>query len=551
MSRLEEDNVAKNARKRKGLSRRQFLGTATALTLGGGLGSGFAQQRGAATPAADDTRDVALINGRIHTMDANNRVVSQVLIRNGRFIAVADNVGAQGNTVRVVNLQGKTVIPGIIDAHNHIVLVGNRPGWLTPLEHVFTIPDAINVLKARAAAVPAGEFITNIGTAAAMQFDERRLPNLTELDAVNRPVYIQAAQGGIRTNSAGKAWFEGKGIMVGPDGTVPGQGLNVSALLELRKAFLTPETRKRSALDALQYYAKLGITTHRDSGAFHKDELSAGIADENTYTMHKPFQALHDEGKMPARLRIDFLHQDPPNANPPLPTLAQRLRNSFPFFGDEWLKTGGIGEFTGGGVEGLRAIARARWRGEDHALNLNGVTALIRDRETVNAEIPIGQLRWILSHIPAFPVELADRAHAMGIGVLVGWGPTRTGTNVGPPYKMLMGHAIKKGYHSDGGDITVINPWLNFHTMVSGKNLAGAAILGDQNLTRQETMWLATAANKWFIWEDDIGSIETGNRADLAVLDRDYFTVPEDDIRKTKSVLTLVGGKISHNDGVM
>jgi predicted amidohydrolase YtcJ len=532
----------------KGLSRREFFAAAAALRLGGGSGIAklFAQQRG----AAEDTRDVALTNGRIHTMDANNRIVSQVLIRNGRFIAVADNVGAQGNNVRLVNLQGRTVIPGIIDAHNHIVLVGNRPGWHTPMEHLFTIPDAIAALRARAAGVPAGEFITIIGPISAMQFDERRLPNLTELDAVDRPVYIQAAQGGARTNSAGKAWFEGKGITVGADGALANQPAGL-ALQALRKELLNPETRKRSAFDALQYYARLGITTHRDSGAFHADEPHTGIANENTYTMHNPFMALHSEGRMPARLRIDFLHQDPPTANPPLPTLGPRLRNSFPFFGDEWLKTGGIGEFTGGGVEGLRAIARAGWRGEDHALNLNGVTALIRDRETVNAEIPIGQLRWILSHIPAFPAELADRAHALGIGVLVGWGPTRNGPNVGPPYKMLMAHAIRKGFHSDGGDITVINPWLNFHTMITGTNLAGQPILGDQAISRQETMWLATAANKWFIWEDDIGSIEVGNRADLAVLDRDYFTVPDGDLKKIKSVLTLVGGKASHNDGVM
>jgi predicted amidohydrolase YtcJ len=314
---------------------------------------------------------------------------------------------------------------------------------------------------------------------------------------------------------------------------------------------LTPETRKRGAHDALQYYAALGITTHRDCGAFHAEGIEGGIASENVYTMHEPFLALHRDGAMPARLRIEFLHQDSPNANPPLPTLGPRLRNSFPFFGDEWIKTGGIGEFTGGGVDGLRAIARAGWRGEDHTLNLAGVTQLIKDRETVNAEIPIGTLRWIISHIPQFPAELADRAHAMGIGVLVGWGPTRTGTNVGPPYRMLMTHAIKKGYHSDGGDITVINPWLNFYTIVTGRNLAGQPILGDQTLTRQEVLWLATAANKWFIWEDDLGSIEVGNRADLAVLDRNCFTVADEDLKSTRSLLTVVGGRIVHNDGVV
>src|SRR5579885_1534817 len=366
----------------QGLGRRQFLGGAGALAL-----LGRASVR-AQTPAI---ADLLLVNGKIHTMDANRRVVSQALIQYGRFAAVGNNVSAPRGTRRV-DLKGRTVIPGIIDAHNHIVLVGNRPGWHTPLEHVFTIPDAIAALTARSVQVPAGEFITTVGPVSAMQFRERRLPTLAELDAVNRPVYLQAAQGGARTNSAGKAWLEKRGVMVAPDGGITGPSLGM-ALLSLRKELLTPETRKRSALDALTYYAKLGITTHRDGGAFHAEQPSGGVANENTYTMHNPFLALHREGAMPARLRIEFLHQDSPTANPPLPTLGPRLRNSFPFFGDEWIKTGGIGEFTGGGIEGLRAIAKAGWRAEDHALNLAMVTNEIKDRETVNAEVPLSGLR--------------------------------------------------------------------------------------------------------------------------------------------------------------
>jgi predicted amidohydrolase YtcJ len=528
-------------------SRRRFIGaTATALAA-----APFAcAVRLDAQAPANGARDLGLINGQIHTMDRANRVVSQLLIQNGRFAAVGNNVVRRGGGLTVVDLKGRTVIPGLIDAHNHIVLVGNRPGWHTPLEHVFTIPDAVAALKTRAASVPSGEFVTTVGPISAMQFDERRLPNLTELDAVGRPVYLQAAQGGTRTNTEGKAWLEARGVTVAADGTIAGQAAGL-ALQTLRKTLLTPDTRKRTALDALQYYACLGITTHRDSGAFHADEPATGIASENTYTMHNPFHALNREGQMPARLRIDFLHQDSPTANPPLPTLSERLRNTFPRFGNEWLKTGGIGEFTGGGLDGLRAIARAGWRAEDHALNLAGATTLIANRETVNREIPITNLRWVISHIPDFPIELADRTRALGMGVLVGWGPLRNGTNVGPPYRMLASHGIPVGFHSDGGDITVINPWLNFSTMITGRNLAGQAILGDQTLTRQQTLWLATAANKWFIWEDDLGSIEPGNHADLAVLDRDYFTVPEDDIKRIRSVLTIVAGRTIHNDGVM
>jgi predicted amidohydrolase YtcJ len=183
-----------------GLRRRQFLGGAGALVFGGLSSAKLLAQPQPATAAG---ADLAVVNGKIHTMDPNNRIVSQALIQNGRFTAVGNNVSVPRN-VRRVDLKGRTVIPGIIDAHNHIVLVGNRPGWHTPLEHVFTIPDAIAALKARSADVPRGEFITIVGPVSAMQFMERRLPTLAELDAVDRPVYIQAAQGGTRTNTQGK-----------------------------------------------------------------------------------------------------------------------------------------------------------------------------------------------------------------------------------------------------------------------------------------------------------------------------------------------------------
>ena len=546
----------------KGISRRRFVvGTAAAgAAIGlGGSGAALGAGKAPATPKAQTNNPnrqfegLVLTKGKIHTFDGSNRVVEEVLIKNGRFLEVGNRVDRHPS-YKVLNLKGRTVVPGIIDAHNHIVLVGNRPGWSTLVEDVFTIPDVIERYVARAADVPPGEFITTIGPLSAMQLAEQRLPNLTELDAVPRPVYIQAAQGGTRTNTAGKAWLEARGVVVAADGTIAGGATgSTRALMVMRQELLTPEVRKRNSLEALSYFAKLGITTHKDEGAFHSDTPASpgggGIANENTFTMHNPFLALHREGKLPVRFRIDFLHQDSATADPPLPTLSQRLKNSFPFFGDDWFRTGGIGEFTGGGLEGLKAIARAGWRGEDHSLSLSNANSLVALREQCNAEVPINGLRWVISHIPGWNDDLSNRWNALGGGVLVGWGPTRTGTNVGPPYKSLSNHAIPVGYHSDGGDITVISPWLNLYTMVTGKNLRGDTILGDQALTRQEAMELATRANKWFIWEDDLGSIEVGNHADLVVLDRDWFSVPDDQLTRTRSELTVVGGTIAYDSG--
>ena len=534
----------------KNISRRTFLATGP-LGLVSLRINGLAQTSGVISP-----QDMVLVNGKIYTMDASKRVVSQVVIRNGRFAAAGNNVAGQAGNLKRIDLKGKTVVPGIIDAHNHIVLVGNRPGWHVLMEDVFTVPDAIKRYQAKVAEVPRGEFITTVGPISAMQFAEQRLPNLSELDAIDRPVYIQAAQGGTQTNSAGKAWLEARGVMVAANGGIAGGGFAggqtgaALALKLLREQMLTPAARTRNSLEALTYYARLGITTHLDNGAFQSDLPSGGVANENTYTMYNPFLELNAGNRLPARLRFNYLHQDPPD-DPKLPTLSQRLKHSYPFFGNAWMKSGGIGEFTGGGVNGLRAIAAAGWRAEDHTLNLDSFRKLVEDREKVNAEIPIKNLHWVISHVPQTTDDLVNRFKAMGGGLLVGWGPLRTGMNVGPAYRTLFDNGIPLGYHSDGGDITAINPWLNFYTMITARNLKGDAVNAGQTLTRQEVLWLATAANKWFVREDDLGSIEAGNRADIAVLDRDFFSVPDEEIKHVQSVLTIVGGKVVHNAAVI
>jgi predicted amidohydrolase YtcJ len=516
---------------------------------------------------------LALVNGRIHTMDAQNRVVEEVLIENGRFVQVGRHVD-RGGRVKVIDLRGATVIPGIIDAHNHIVLVGNRPGWQIGMEHVFTIPAALDEYRAHAArldamGVPIGEFITTIGPISAIQFAENRLPNCDEMNSISaaRPVYIQAAQGGIRVNAVAAAWFAANAPTVVFNPTTC--AVTGPALQTLRQRFLTDESRKRTAADALQYFTSLGITTHGDSGAFHSETPSNGIANENTYTMHFPFIALQRERKLPARLRIDYLHQDPatpPAGTAPLATLAPRLRNAFQFFGDDWLRTAGIGEFTGGGLEGLLAIGRAGWRGEDHSLSLNNFLSLVSLRQQAHDQLMaegftdgIKNLRWRISHVPGTTPESVNQWKGLGGGLLVGWGPTRgassTGVPIGPAYRSLLDSGIPLGWHSDGGDITVISPWLNFYSTISGKSLRGmhdpATPLANagNTINRWETLWLATAANKWFIAENDLGSIEPGNHADLAVLDRDYFNIPEADIPRIRSLLTIIGGQVKHDSG--
>src|SRR5437762_112039 len=221
----------------KGLSRRAFLtaggiaaGAAAGLAGGLSLGrlrSAHASDAGASVASAGSGgqffSDVALVNGKIYTMDPDNRVVSSVLIRDGRFYQIGGSVSGLGSNVRKIDVGGRTVLPGLVDTHNHIVLMGLRPGYHTPLENAYSIPDVQTTLAARRAVVPAGAWITTIGGFNPSQFRENRLPTLTELDLAvfDRPVYVQVGFAGpATTNTLGKAFFTSKGIPVGADGSI-------------------------------------------------------------------------------------------------------------------------------------------------------------------------------------------------------------------------------------------------------------------------------------------------------------------------------------------
>jgi len=142
-------------------------------------------------------RSLALVNGVIHTMDAKNSKVSSLLIRNGKFAEVGRRAtGGDGRCTTTINLHGRTVVPGIIDDHNHIILLGLRPGHDTRLENATSIQEVLDTLKARAAGVAAGEWITSIGGFSRNQFfladGAAKFPTRTQLDSVtpNNPVLL-------------------------------------------------------------------------------------------------------------------------------------------------------------------------------------------------------------------------------------------------------------------------------------------------------------------------------------------------------------------------
>jgi hypothetical protein len=522
----------------------------------GGPGAGGGPGRG---------ERLALVNGRIHTMDAHDRVVPAVLIEDGRFTQVGHGVPTHGSDLRVVNLRGRTAVPGIIDNHNHIVLMGNRPGYHTPLENAYSIEDVQETYAQRARHIPDGAWITTIGGFHRNHLvppgDTPRLPTLAELDEAvpENPVYIsESFAGPSTTNTLGKAFFEGQGIPVGEDGSIEagfGGSPTGQATLALRQQLLSPAERERGTREAIGYGLGLGVTTHLDQGAFQATGTPAdGAAHEDNYTMHLPFLRVHTAGDLRARVQINFLHMDP---ELDVPTLTERLRNAFPFFGDDQLHTGGIGEFFAQGLgdnwlEGARRVAQARWRGEVHSLSATDFQTEIQGFEAVNEEFGITDLRWVVAHVPFITEDYVARLDAVGGGLsLTGWRYLAgTAANNGPPFRMIVDSAIHSGMSSDGMQIAPMNPWLHMYYATTGRNARGELINDGQQVSRREVLRLYTADNGWFLrMEDRLGTVEKGKHADLVVLDRDYFTVPDEDLKQIRSELTLVGGEIVHERG--
>ena len=569
--------MAKDKRKQGNLSRRRFIQRTAAAAGGIWLMPGAHAAKPAASPSnrpAHPDPDLILVNGKIHTMDADNTIASAAVIKDGRFIEVGHAARVQrGPETTVIDLRGRTVVPGIIDNHNHLVLMGNRPGHHTPLENAYSIADVQAIYAARAAGLPAGEWITTIGGFHSNQIADpsgvRRLPTLGELDAAvpNHPVFASIGfNGPATTNSAGKGLLEGAGVLVAANGAIAASPASTGApraLLYLRQTLLNPETRRRGVIDAMKYAASVGVTTHIDQGAFQATNTTGdGAAHEDNFTMHIPFLEIYDQGLGKVRLRINFLHME---SDPLTPELRQRLSNAFPFLGDDMVKTGGIGEFIAAGVsstagspflEAARRVAKARWRAEVHSLSRTDFQLEIEAFEMANAEFPITNLRWVIAHVPFITDDYVNRLKTLGGGLsLTGWRYLAgTAANNGPPFRMIVENGINVGMSSDGMQIAPMNPWIHMYYAVTGKNARGDLINDKQQITRQQVLSLYTRQNKWFVREDDLGSIEPGNRADLLALNADYFSssaVPDEDIKKVRPVLTVVAGNIEHNEGVL
>ncbi|WP_375398124.1 amidohydrolase [uncultured Sphingomonas sp.] len=509
----------------------------------------------------EGARDLALRGGKIVTL-ATPAIVSEVVIRDGRVVHVGPG-GRAGYTpcTRVIDLKGRTAIPGLIDGHIHFVTWGFRPGRDVRLDLADGLADVRRAIGERARGVPSGEWITAVGGWSRTQFAENRLPTRAELDAAApaNPVFLWERDGQPAVvNTRGAQFLAARGIAAAADGTIAAAaGQAAIAYSALARTQTDPE---RGTAEALAHLATLGVTTVSDMGVNaapegnRPPERSWHSGHVDVDTAYDPVLALARADRLTARVRISFM--DTPDGPP---HDAQRLRYQFPLFGNDMIKTLCMGEFITPDAakypEAALAVARrGGWCHEQHVMGRAEIDKFVAAWEQVDAKVPLAGRHWRLAHVFGIDDDALARLKALDAGVDIAAMLYATGNQLPGPsreirYRSIVASGVPVGGVSDGPNYMPIDPWVHIALMVRGTDSLGRRVVApDQTLSRMQALALYTRNNAWFMADDRFGSIRPKAFGDIVVLDRDYLTVPDDQIRRIHAAMTIVDGKVIYGD---
>jgi predicted amidohydrolase YtcJ len=523
------------------------------------------------------------VNGKVVTVDSSFSVKEAVAIKNGRFVAVGtDNEMRRwiGPKTVVVTLGGRTVIPGLIDSHMHATVAGLN--WNSELhwESARSLADGLKQIEAAAKDKPVGTWIVVGGGWAPTQFPEKRLPTRAELDAVapKHPVYIQYLRQAAVLNSAGLAAVgidrkaadpEGGRFERDPSSGEPTGVLQGVPAWEFAYAKIPHPTLDQIRQGLRNYFRelnRLGLTSVGD--------LQTGGV---TFAHRRLLADMASRGELSVRLDYFIAPNDPGDELEQLQLAAEEIRQlpaddmfRFAGFAETLIRGTGDGDVLsnpkGITVETeakekfrklLRFLAGAGYNFHLHTTQDNTARQLLTIIEEVNRETPFSRQRITFAHLEDATPETIARIKKLGGGVSVQdrlvltgdyymelWGQAKARN--APPLRTLIDSGVPLGAGTDALRSSNYSPMLSLWWLITGKTVTGAPIRDPkQNVTRAEALRMYTMGSAWFTFaEKRKGSIEAGKLADLAVLNTDYLTVPEDQIRSIESVLTMVGGRV-------
>jgi len=525
--------------------------------------------------ASAQNADTVLFNGKILTVDKDFSTQQALAIDRGRVLASGTSAAMRklaGDKAKLIDLGGRTVIPGLTDGHIHgiraALTFGTEVNWIG----VTTLKEALEKIRQAVQTQKPGSWIIVAGGWTEEQFEEKRRPDVAEVTAAapDNPVYIQHLYDWLLLTPKGLAALnirDDADVTPGgklerdtsnnPTGILAGNGNTLGKIFDK-----LPKPTLDEQVDGSRKFFRemnsLGIT---------------GIVDGGGVSMYPAsYQAvfkLWRDKQLTVRVAYHLCAPTPGSELKDLQNLTQLLP---PRFGDSMLHFNGPGEIliwadwtdgdiTPDGKAKLYDLLRwAAGRGYTIQLHWNPertVHDLLDVIEAVNDEYPVGNLRWAVLHLYGASEDSLKRMKALGLiwGVQDGlyFGGERLQREVGaeaalrlPPIATAMRLGLTVAGGTDAHRVSSYNPFVALQWYLDGTTIGGTQTRGDTEApSRRQALEMYTRNSAFAANDDDKrGTLEPGKFADLAVLSADYLTAPVKDIGKIRSVLTMVGGNV-------
>jgi predicted amidohydrolase YtcJ len=519
--------------------------------------------------------DLVLLNGKVITVDDRFSIVQAVAIARDRIVATGSNqeIGRlAGANTRRIDLAGRSVIPGLIDNHMHLLRAAST--WQRELrfDGIYSREQAVALLRGRVKAAGAGEWIYNIGGWAHQQFAGDARPfSRDELDKIapNNPVALQESYYQVFLNSAamhvlgieahqpdppefvkGSILRDGSGV---PLGVVRGD-IAATRAVTARLPKVAPDQLEAS------------------SATLVKDMNRAGLTSFGVPGCDSDVREIFQKWKAQDRLSVRVFCMSGAAGIPQIAPMRARL-----FQGDRWIDDVAFGETVLGPLHDPMFALKSSPRPQDleewrriameiakagmplhvHAELHDTIDAFLDQIEAVNREYPVRNLRWVLAHVNQINAAQLERMKKLGMyaavhpWAVINGGIMHEGFGDGaydmPPLSTIQNSGIVWGLGSDGSAANQHLPLTALQFAVTGQ-MAGGAKVNRQSIGREDALIAYTRKNAYFVFqENNLGSIQPGKLADLVVLDRDYLTVPASQIGSIKPVMTMVGGRVVYD----
>lgn len=533
---------------------------------------------GAGCPPAARAADIIIHNARVITLDANQPQASAIAIRGSRILGVGGaeltRLWTQPDTRRV-DAGGRAVIPGLIDSHIHAIRAGLNYASQADFSDSKSIPQAMQKLAAAAKTVPANDWLLVLGGWTPQQFTEDRKPLAAEIEAATggrkvfiqlfyRAVYLsQSAMAALAINPAElPAGLQAEtGTDERPTGWLTGDAAAITALYERM-----PKPSLAAAMEGTRrFFSELnrfGVTGVIDPGGHNlaPDEYAAlwGVWHAKQLTLRVAFSICA------------------PTPGRELEEYQQLTRFRAMEAGDEWLRFNGIGERVTWGFYNNEnpspAQTRefedvARWAAQNrltltvHWNRQGSVRHLLDVFARLAKETPFRDLRWSVAHLHDATPETLARMHALNLGWLTqnalyyagpafirNMAPSRLAQ--APALASAIAMGLPTGAGTDATRVMGHNPFVAMRWIVDGRTVSGQATSHPQERPdRLAALRLWTSGSAWFAFaEHERGQLKAGMLADLVILDRDFMTVPVEEISQIKAVMTMTGGTIVYQN---